>query len=111
MKIKKQGMGEYSFEPLCLSKLPTSPRFHGQPSTSRHQVVQPIKNFDGKFILMGTLAIESDSKDILSWLYKDEEEIKVATLEVVIPIEKYGNGFRIMQHMGYKGKGPIGKCQ
>lgn len=36
MKIKNQGMGEYSFEPLRLSKLPTSPRPHGKPPTSRH---------------------------------------------------------------------------
>lgn len=59
MKIKDQDVGEYSFEPLCLSKLPTSPRSYGQPSTSRHQETQPIINFDSKFIQMGTLAEES----------------------------------------------------
>lgn len=44
-------------------------------------------------------------------LYKDEEEIRLATIEVVVPTEQYGNGFWIMQQMGYKGKGPIGKYQ
>lgn len=29
MKIKEQGMGEYSFEPMCLTNLPTLPKFHG----------------------------------------------------------------------------------
>lgn len=66
MKIKDQGMGGYSFEPLCLSKLPTSPRSHEQPSTSRHQEAQPIKNFNGKFIQIETLAEESEDKDILN---------------------------------------------
>lgn len=111
MKIKDQGMGEYSFESLCLSKLPTSPRSHGQPSTSRHKATQPIKKFDGKFIQVGTLTEELEDKDILNWLYKDEEETKAAALEVTIPAQQYGNGFRIMQQMGYKGKGPIGKRQ
>lgn len=111
MKIKDQGMGEYSFKPLCLSKLLTFPRSHGQPSTSRHKAAQPIINFDGKFIQVGTLAKETEDKDILNWLYKDEEETRVTSLEVTIPTHQYGNGFRIMKQMGYKGKGPIGKCQ
>lgn len=29
MKIKEQGMGEYSFEPMCLTNLPASPKTHG----------------------------------------------------------------------------------
>lgn len=58
MKLKDQGMGEYSFEPLCLSKLPTSPKSYGQPYASTHQATQPITKFDGKFIQLGTLANE-----------------------------------------------------
>lgn len=111
MKIKDQGMGEYSFESLCLSKLSTSPKSHGQPSTSRHKVAQPINKFDGKFIQVGTVTEESEDKDILNWLYKDEEETRATSLEVTIPTQKHGNGFRIMQWMGYKGKGPISKPQ
>lgn len=93
MKIKDQGMGEYSFEPMCLSKLPTSPKSHRQPSASTHQATQLITKFDGKFIQLGTIANESKEKDILSWLYKDEEEVGAATLEVAIPTEHYGKGF------------------
>lgn len=58
---------------------------------------------------MGTLAEESNDKDTLNWLYKDEEEIRFFALEVVVPIEPYGNGFIIMQRMRYKGKGHIVK--
>lgn len=112
MKIREQGMGEYSLEPMCLAKLPTSPRSHGLPTTSTHQVTQPITKFDGTFIQLGTLAHESEEKDILSWLYKDEEEDnKAATLDIVLPIDLYGKGYLIMQQIGYDSKGPIGKCK
>lgn len=110
MQIKDQGMGEYSLEPLCLAKLPTSPRSHGLPTTSMHLVTQPITKFDGTFIQLGTLAHESEDKDVLSWLYKDEKEgDRAAALDIVLPTHLYGKGYLIMQQMGYDGKGPIGK--
>lgn len=87
MKIKEQGMGEYSFEPMCLTNLPASPKSHGQPSASTHQATQPITKFDGKFIQLGTVAHESEEKDIISWLYKDEEEVRATTMEVAIPTQ------------------------
>lgn len=111
MKIKEQGMGEYSLEPMCLTSLPTSPRSHGLPIASTHQATQPITMFDGTFIQLGTLAHESEEKDILSLLYKEEEEDRAATMEIAIPTHLYGKGYLIMQQMGYNGKGPIGKHQ
>lgn len=107
MKIKEKGMGEYYLEPLCLANLPASPKSHGLPTTSTHQATQPITKFDGKFIQLGTLAHESEEKDILSWLYKDEEEDKAAIMEVAIPTHLYRKGYLIMQQMGYNRKGPI----
>lgn len=91
--------------------MPISPRSHRQPSTSKQKSIQPIKIFVGAFIQVGTLVDEIEDKDVLNWLYKDEEETRATTLEVTIPTEKYGNKFRIMQMMGYTGKGPIDKCQ
>lgn len=103
-------MGEYSFEHyLCLSKLLVSPRSHGQPSISKQQYSYPIKLFDGAFVKEVTLVDESDDKDILNQLYKDEEETKEATLNIKVKIEKYGKEFKIIQNMGYDGNGPIGK--
>lgn len=90
MKIKEQGMGEYSLEPMCLANLPISPRSHGLPTASRHQATQPITKFDGTFIQLDTLAHESEEKDILSWLYKDEEEDRATAMEVDIPTHLYG---------------------
>lgn len=61
------------------------------------------------FIQAGTLVDEIDDKDVLIWLYKDYGDTQATMLSVTIPIEKYGNIFRIMQRMGYTGKGPIDK--
>lgn len=47
----------------------------------------------------------------MNWLYKDEEEIRAATINITNPIEQYGKGFKIMQRMGCQGKCLIGKCQ
>lgn len=69
LMLKDKGMGEY-----CLSQLPISPRSHGQPSTSRKKSSQPIKLFDGMFIQAGTVVDEIEDKDVLNWLYKDNED-------------------------------------
>lgn len=90
--------------------MPVSPKSYGRPSNTTPTIKQePIKKFDGKFIKARTLAEEMEDKDILNWLYKDEEETMSTSKEVIIPIEWYGNGFLMMQSMGYKGKGPLGK--
>jgi hypothetical protein len=34
----------------------------------------PIKNFDGQFIKANTTKEEAEDKDILGWLYKDEDD-------------------------------------
>lgn len=47
--------------------------------------------FNGAFVRAGTLSEETEDKDILSWLYKDENEIIATTTKVIIPIELYGN--------------------
>lgn len=81
--------------------MPNSPKYHGQPSTSKQKSSQPIKMFDGMFIQEGTLADETEDRDVLNWLYKDEEDTQATMLRVTLPAEQYGNGLRIMQRMGY----------
>lgn len=111
LKFKDKGVGEYS---LSLSSLPPSPRSHGQPTlsnqkiatTSTSQYFVPITKFDGQFIKANTIEEEAEDRDILSWLYKDEDE---SLLHIKLPKKQYGKGYAIMQKMGYEGNGPIGK--
>ncbi|XP_059077928.1 uncharacterized protein LOC131876522 [Cryptomeria japonica] len=65
----------------------------------------------GKFMEKGTLVDESNDKDILQWLCKDKDESKEEASNVKLLTDQYGNGFEIMQKMGYDGKGPIGKIK
>lgn len=64
--------------------------------------------FDGAFVSVGTLSEEIEDKDVLQWLYRDEE-VQQKINNVRIFTEKYGKGFNILQKMGYTGIGPIGK--
>lgn len=47
--------------------------------------------FYGAFIQVGILADETEDKDVLNWLYKDEEETRPAVVDIAIPAEQYGN--------------------
>lgn len=58
---------------------------------------------------MGTLVDETNHKYILQWFYKDENESKEEASNINLPIDQYGNRFKIIQKMGYDGKGPIKK--
>jgi hypothetical protein len=114
MQIKDKGIGEYS---LCLSKLPLSPRSHGQPTLSTQKVAsastsspsEPITKFDRLFIKVNTSAEEAEDRDILNFLYKDDEASTSTAENVNIPTDQYGKGATILGKMGYKGKGPFDK--
>jgi hypothetical protein len=114
MQIKDKGVGEYS---LCLSKLPISPKSHGQPTLSTQKVAsastsgpsEPITKFDGLFIKVNTSAEEVEDRDVLNWLYKDDEASTSTTENANIPIDQYGKGATILGKMGYEGKGPLDK--
>jgi hypothetical protein len=79
LQLKDKGVGEYS---LCISNLPISRRSHGQPTLSKQkfaiastlQSYVPITMFDGRFIKANTSVEEAEDRDILNWLYKDEDE-------------------------------------
>lgn len=102
LKLNDEGMGKYS--------LPLSPKSYGKPTNTQPRIShKSVKMFDGAFARDGTLSEETEDKDILNWLYKDENETIATTTEVSIPIEHYGNGYKIMQKIGYEGKGQIGK--
>lgn len=85
IQLKDKVIRKYFFEhSLCLSKLPIFPKSYGQPTTSKEQSSQPIKIFDGAFIKVGTLVDENDDKDILQWIYKDEQESKEEALNIML---------------------------
>lgn len=105
MQLKDKGSVEYS-----LIDLPISPRSYGKPSSSKPQpILELIKIIDGSFVKAGTLAEETDDKDVLQWLYKDEPESQPEVNNVSILVEQYGKGYDIMRKMGYGGSGPVGK--
>lgn len=93
-----------------LHNLPLWPRSYGKPTNVQPWIPEKsIEMFDGAFVKAGTFVEETKDKDILSWFYKDENETIATTTKVNIPIEQYCNGYKIMQNMGYEGKGPIVK--
>ena len=68
--------------------MPLSPKSYGKPSNTIPTIKQePIKKFDRKFIKARTLTEEMEDRDILNWLYKDEEETMLTSKEVIIPKE------------------------
>lgn len=76
--MKHKGMGEYS-----LQSMPLSPKSYGKLTSSQSQTPQKaLQIFDGAFVRAGTLSEEIEDKDILNWLYKDEEETKATPLEI-----------------------------
>lgn len=92
-----------------ISQLPPSPKSYGKPSNPKQQpIVKHLPIFDGAFVSVGTFLDEIEDKDVLQWLYKDEE-VQQKINNVRIPIEKYGKGFNILRKMGYTGTGSIGK--
>lgn len=104
MQLRDRGNGEYS-----ISQLPLCPKCFGKPSNSKQQpIVKHLPIFDGAFVSIVTLSEETKDKDVLQWLYKDEE-FQQKVNNVRIPTEKYGKGFNILRRMGYTGTGPIGK--
>lgn len=104
MQPRDRGNEEYS-----ISQLPLSPKSFGKPSNSKQKpIVKHLPIFDGAFISARTLSEETEDKDVLQWLYKDEE-VQQKVNNVRIPTEKYGKGFNILQKMGYTRTGPIRK--
>lgn len=104
IKLRDRGNGEYS-----ISQLPLSPKSYGKPSNSKQQpIVKHLPIFDGAFVSVGTLSEETEDKNVLQGLYKDEE-VQTKISNVRIPTEKYGKGFNILQKMGYTRTSPIGK--
>lgn len=111
LKLKDQGMGEYSIEKtFCISQLPPSPRSYGKPSLGgKQQSLYSKRQSRDTFIRWGTLSDETDEKDIKEWLYEEEEDkLNTSESEIQIPLEQYGKGFIIMKKMGYDSHGPIG---
>lgn len=104
MQLIDQGNGEYSISQLLLS-----PKSYGKPSKSKQQpIVRHLPIFDGAFVSVGTLSEEIEDKDVLQWLYKDEQ-VQQKINNVRIPTTQYGKGFNILQKMRYIGTDPIGK--
>lgn len=105
LRLNDERMGKYSLQNFLLS-----PKSYGKPTDIQSNASQKSKHmFKGTFVSVGTLEQENEDKDILGWLYKDEDKTIATTTEVNIPIKQYGKGYEIMQKMGYEGKGPIGK--
>lgn len=105
LKLNEEGMGKYS-----LNNFPLSPKSYGKPTDIQSQTSSKSKHmFKGTFVSAGALEEENEDKDILGWLYKDEDKTIETTKKVNIPIKQYGKGYEIIQKMGYEGKGPIGK--
>lgn len=68
IQLRDRGNEEYS-----ISQLPLSPKSLGKPLSSKQQsTLKHLPIFDGAFISVGTLSEETEDKDVLQWLYKDE---------------------------------------
>lgn len=93
-----------------MHNFPLSAKSCGKPTNIQSKTSERSKDmFNETFVRAGTLDEETKDKDILGWLYKDENESIATAAKVNIPIKQYGKGYEIMQKMGYEGKGPIGK--
>jgi len=105
LQLKDNGSGEYmASRSLCLAQLPLSHRSHGR-SILRTPNAEKITK--GPFIKWGSLEDESEEKDILQWLYKDEGSSSTLHDHPVIQTMQYGQGFQILKRMGYEGQGPL----
>ena len=79
---------------------------YGKPSTTTQKSAQSTTALDGRFVKAGSLDEESEDKDILNWLYKDEEAS--TSTSNIIETNQYGKGKTILEKMGYSGQGPLG---
>ncbi|XP_059066313.1 uncharacterized protein LOC131857637 [Cryptomeria japonica] len=77
-----------------------------KPQTSTANIT-----YDGIFVQSSTsLANETKEATILEWLFKEENEDREVQHCEVSP-EQYGQGYKIIQRMGYLGTCPLGKHQ
>jgi len=105
LQLKDKGLGEYTVsQSLYLAQLSLFPRSYGRPILKTLAIEKPTK---GPFVKWGNLEDESDEKDILQWLYKDEASSSMQHNHPTIPTEQYGQGFQMLQRMGYEGHGPL----
>lgn len=113
LRITNTRMDGYKIEPiLSLTSRPPSPRQSGKPSKGmRPQTSTPKVIYDGTFIQSSTsLASEIEGDDVLKSFFKEDSADKEIRHCEISPTQ-YGLGYKMLQHMGYSGTGPLGKYQ
>lgn len=102
LQIKEEGCGEYSlFRNTSTIPLSTYQRNFGRPqpySTRVNKGKEIIRYLeDCSFIKWDDIQEEELDEDVNSWLYKDEE----GYLKINLPLDQYGNGFKMLQRHSY----------
>lgn len=57
------------------------------------------------FVRWGELNEESLEEDVNKWLYREEEE----NTTIKLPLDQYGNGFKMLQRHDYNGTTGLGE--